>query len=85
MSETKSTNPYVFNNCITVKDAAFQSGYNIQYLRRILRSDVLSGVKIGQMWLIEKDAFESYLANAYQTSDQRFGPQKNFFQQGNTT
>jgi len=71
MSETKSTNPNVLNNCITVKDAAFQSGYNIQYLRRILRSGVLSGVKIGQMWLIDKDAFESYLANAYQTSDQR--------------
>ena len=74
MSETKSTNPNVFNNCITVKDAAFQSGYNIQYLRRILRSGVLSGVKIGQMWLIEMDALEAYLKRVENASDRRCGP-----------
>jgi len=50
----------------------------VQYLCRLLRNGKLEGLKIGQVWLIDKDAFESYLANAYQTSDQRFGPQ-NFF------
>ena len=33
--------------------AAEVTGYNIQYLRRLLRSGVLEGIKIGQMWLIE--------------------------------
>ena len=74
MSEPGSTNPIVFSNCITVKDAACHSGYNIQYLRRMLRCGVLDGVKIGQMWLIDKTMFESYLQNAHQTTDKRFGP-----------
>ena len=38
---------------ITVQAAAEATGYNIQYLRRILRSGALKGCKIGQMWLIE--------------------------------
>jgi hypothetical protein len=74
MSEPESTNPIVFNNCITVKDAAFHSGYNIQYLRRMLRSQALSGAKIGQMWLIELDALERYLNQAKSTTDRRCGP-----------
>ena len=40
---------HIFNNCIPVKVAAFHSGYNVQYLRRILRSGILDGIKIGQM------------------------------------
>ena len=38
---------------ITVQAAADTTGYNIQYLRRLLRSGALKGVKIGKMWLIE--------------------------------
>jgi hypothetical protein len=74
MSEPGSTNPILFNNCITVKDAANHSGYNIQYLRRILRSGALNGCKIGQMWLIEMDALEAYLQDVKTTSDRRCGP-----------
>ena len=74
MSEPGSTHPIVFRNCITVKDAAFHSGYNIQYLRRMLRSGALSGVKIGQMWLIEMEALETHLNRAETTSDRRCGP-----------
>lgn len=73
MSEPGSTNPIVFNNCITVKDAAFHSGYNVQYLRRLLRNGRLPGMKLGQTWLIDKFAFEAYLENANRTQDKRFG------------
>jgi excisionase family DNA binding protein len=66
--------PKIFHNCITVKDAASHSGYNLQYLRRMLRSGALSGIKIGQMWLIDKTMFEGYMQNAYQTADKQFGP-----------
>jgi hypothetical protein len=41
----------------------------------MLRSGALKGVKIGQMWLIELDALETYLNRAEVTSDQRCGPQ----------
>jgi excisionase family DNA binding protein len=74
MSEPGSTIPFVFNNCISVKAAAFQSGYNMQYLRRLLRDDRLNGMKLGQTWLIDKDTFEAYLENANRTQDRRFGP-----------
>ena len=62
------------NQHITVQAAAESTGYNIQYLRRILRSGVLEGVKIGQMWLIEMDALETYLQHVETTSDRRCGP-----------
>ena len=59
---------------ITVQAAAEVTGYNIQYLRRILRSGALKGCKIGQMWLIEMEALEAYLKLAESTSDRRCGP-----------
>jgi len=74
MSEPGSGNPIVINNCISVKAAAFHSGYNVQYLRRLLRDGRLSGMKLGQAWLIDKCMFEVYLKNANLTQDKRFGP-----------
>jgi len=74
MSKSGSTFPIVFNNCISIKGAAFHSGYNVQYLRRLLRDGRLSGVKLGQTWLLDKSTFEAYMENAHQTSDKRFGP-----------
>jgi hypothetical protein len=74
MEEPNLLSPSLDINCISVKDAACQSGYNIQYLRRMLRSDALSGVKIGQIWLINVESLETYLEHAEQTSDRRYGP-----------
>ena len=59
---------------ISVQAASDVTGYNIQYLRRILRSGTLEGVKIGQMWLIEIDALEVYLRRIENTTDRRCGP-----------
>jgi excisionase family DNA binding protein len=64
----------LINRHITVQAAAEVSGYNIQYLRRILRSGTLKGCKIGQMWLIEADALEAYLKRVENTLDRRCGP-----------
>ena len=74
MDDPGSTIPIVFNNCISVKTAAFHSGYNMQYLRRLLRDGRLFGMKLGQAWLIDKRMFETYLENAHHTKDKRFGP-----------
>ena len=74
MNDPGSEIPIVFNNCISVKGAAFHSGYNVQYLRRLLRVGSLSGVKLGQTWLLDKNTFEAYLKNAQHTPDKRFGP-----------
>ena len=74
MDELGSTIPIVLNNCISVKSAAFFSGYNKQYLRRLLRDGRLIGLKLGQTWLIDQAILEAYLEKAYQTTDKRFGP-----------
>jgi excisionase family DNA binding protein len=66
--------PIVFKNCISVNSAAFHSGYNVQYLRRLLRDGKLTGMKLGQTWLLDKSTFETYLESAHQTNDRRFGP-----------
>ena len=62
------------NRHLTVQAAAEFTGYNIQYLRRMLRSGALEGVKIGQMWLIDMESPEAYLEHIETTSDRRCGP-----------
>jgi excisionase family DNA binding protein len=46
----------------------------VQYLRRLLRDGRLTGMKLGQTWLIDKRTLEAYLENANHTIDKRFGP-----------
>jgi len=74
MSEPGSTNPIVFNNCISVKDAAEYSGYSQQYLRRLLRLGKPSGLKLGQVWLIKMVSLERFLEQVEISKDYRFGP-----------
>ena len=64
----------LINGHVTVQAAADVTGYNIQYLRRMLRSGKLRGVKIGQLWLIEVQSLEMYLRHVESTSDRRCGP-----------
>ena len=64
----------LINQHVTVQAAADVTGYNIQYLRRMLRSGVLEGVKIGQIWLIDMQSLETYLHHVESTSDRRCGP-----------
>ena len=66
------------NQHITVQAAADVTGYNIQYLRRLLRSGKLEDIKICQIWLIEMPSLETYLQNVEISSDWRCGP-KDFF------
>jgi hypothetical protein len=41
---------------------------------RLLRIDNLEGIKIGQLWLIDKGALDAYLKQAQKATDKRFGP-----------
>ena len=74
VSAIETNTPQVLSNCISVQAAASYSGYSIQYLRRLLRSEKLKGIKIGQMWLVDKAALDLYIEQAYDATDQRFGP-----------
>jgi excisionase family DNA binding protein len=77
----KDSNPPLKNSTgilvekyISVQAAADVTGYNIQYLRRLLRSGALKGVKIGQIWLIKMQSLETHLQHIETTSDRRCGP-----------
>ena len=65
---------FLINGHVTVQAAADVTGYNIQYMRRLLRSGTLEGIKIGQIWLIEIQSLETYLQHVESTSDRRCGP-----------
>lgn len=75
-------NNFILNNLIPVKAAAEMTGYNIQYLRRMLRNGKIQGVKVGQMWMIDVEFLRMYLLQAVKTEDKRFGPQVD---QGNSS
>ncbi len=70
---SSASKPSVLHNCISVQVAASYSGYSIQYLRCLLRIGKVEGVKIGQMWLVDKGALDIYIEKAIDATDQRFG------------
>ena len=68
------SSPVVLNNLISVKVAGQFSGYSPQYIRRLLRLGQVDGLKVGQLWLIDKESFDLYFESATRSKDQRFGP-----------
>ena len=65
----------VVERLITINAAAALTGYNPQYLRRLLRQGRLEGIKVGQQWLIDLDALEAFLAVVARSNDRWRGPQ----------
>jgi len=55
-----------------VQAAAGYRGYSLQYLRRLLRNGKLAGIKIGQLWLVDKGYLDTYLLDVQNATDQRF-------------
>jgi excisionase family DNA binding protein len=66
--------PFFLETYLTVQIAAELSGYNAQYLWRLLRDRKLEGDKIGQTWLIKRSSFDEYVGYTKDTADRRFGP-----------
>ena len=72
---TNLSTEQVIANHISVEQATTISGYNTQYLRRLLRAGKLAGVKIGQVWLIDLASLQTYFSFAISSNDLRYGPQ----------
>ena len=70
----ESQNNLVLEKYITVQAAAKVTGYNLQYMRRLLRAEKLAGIKIGQVWLISLASLITYVQQAEEASDRRCGP-----------
>ena len=73
---TNLSTEQVIVNHISVQAATEISGYNAQYLRRLLRSGKLDGIQVGQVWLINLDSLNTYLYSAISSNDLRCGPKK---------
>lgn len=74
MDSINQTPILILNNHVSIKTAVVFSGYSSQYLRRLLRNGKLDGVKIGQLWLIDKFALDTYLESSMNIGDARYGP-----------
>jgi len=73
-----SVNPIqtdLLSDYITVRTAADISGYNQQYLRRLLRENTFRSRRLGQLWLIDRYSFFEYLTLARGSEYKRYGPQ----------
>jgi len=69
-----SSSLQVLNNHISVQVTASYSGLSLNYLRRLLRNGKAGGIKISQLWLVEKGTLDLYIEQAQDATDQRFGP-----------
>ena len=65
----KSLQSDITDEYITVRTAAKVSGYNQQYLRRMLRKGVFNTQKIGQIWLLDHKNFIDYLEGTIGSDD----------------
>ena len=79
METHNSSNLFFLKTHLTVQIAAKVSGYNAQYLRRLLHDERINGDKIGQIWLIRNASFEEYLEQVMHANDRRFGPKSAFY------
>jgi len=58
-------------DCMTTREAADLTGYNVKYLRNLVRRGRVEARKVGRDWLVNR---ESLLA--YKRRMDRLGPQK---------
>jgi len=73
ISINENSNLVIINH-VSVKTAATSSGYSIQYIRRLLRNGRLTGLKVGQVWLIVIEFINEHLNHALKSMVQRFRP-----------
>ncbi len=59
----------VIDNHIIVQEAAEITGYNVQYLRRLLRLGKMEAIMISQIWLINLASLQAYFSCAISSTD----------------
>lgn len=57
---------------ITSEDAAEDSGYHVNYIRRLLRQGKIKGRKFGNVWFIERASFQEYMQLVKQLGGHKF-------------
>ncbi len=64
----------VSGDYMSIDAAAEYSGYNPQYFRRLMRQGVISGIKLGQVWVVSVESLQAYLNQVCGSGDRRYGP-----------
>jgi hypothetical protein len=59
---------------ITVTQAAEISGYNAEYLRRLMRNKKIEFRKFSFIYQVNKESLLNYLKEAEKTTDKRYSP-----------
>jgi len=58
---------------LTVSDAAKLSGYNPEYITRLIRQGEISGRKVSIVWLVDRESLLAYVEKAKKLGGKR-GP-----------
>jgi excisionase family DNA binding protein len=61
---------------LTVREASEETGYNPEYLRRLIRQRKIEAELIGQVYFIKPDSLRFYVEKMIQREDARAGPRQ---------
>jgi hypothetical protein len=61
-------------NWISIDEAVTLSGYNAEYIRRLIRGKRVYAEKKGWQWWIDQRSLAAYLHAARKATDKRRGP-----------
>lgn len=61
---------------VTIEEASRMTGYNKEYLRRLIRDGKIEAVRFGPAYAIKKDNLLDYIKNAKGSGDKREGPRE---------
>jgi hypothetical protein len=62
---------------LTVNEAAELSGYNPEYLRRLMRDHKIRNRKFSFIYQVNRKSLLEYLEKAQHTPDKRYSPKRN--------
>jgi excisionase family DNA binding protein len=60
----------------SIKEASQKTGYNEEYLRRLIRQGKVEAIKVGPAYLIRAESLEKYIAEMQDSEDARTGPRE---------
>jgi hypothetical protein len=59
---------------LSVSEAVEVSGYNPEYIRRLIRSGEIEARKFSIVWQVRRESLNSYIKKAQKKDDKRYTP-----------
>ena len=63
-------------NWITIQEACQMTGYNAEYLRRLIRNGKVKAQKVSIVWVVDQVSLQEYISLNQNTTDRRRGPKE---------